>query len=136
MLLATALVLELARESLTGTHCRYREHVNGLPTDTYVTRPCPAGVPPLLALRGEVQREGLRFVDGRVIRREIVDRWQHDYDAATGELVQRIPLFYRAKPARVFLPNPVAKLNDRSEERRVGKECRSLWAPDHGKKKR
>src|SRR5690349_6484897 len=24
----------------------------------------------------------------------------------------------------------------RSEERRVGKECRSRWAPDHGKKKR
>src|SRR5438094_8568534 len=24
---------------------------------------------------------------------------------------------------------------ERSEERRVGKECRSGWAPDHGKKK-
>src|SRR3712207_9460865 len=24
---------------------------------------------------------------------------------------------------------------DRSEERRVGKECRSRWAPDHSKKK-
>src|SRR6266705_6027204 len=25
---------------------------------------------------------------------------------------------------------------ERSEERRVGKECRSLWSPDHEKKKR
>ena len=39
MLLAAALVLELARESLTGTHYRYREYVNGLPTDTYVVIP-------------------------------------------------------------------------------------------------
>src|SRR5882762_11141821 len=25
-------------------------------------------------------------------------------------------------------------MRERSEERRVGKECRSRWAPDHGKK--
>src|SRR5438874_13811197 len=29
----------------------------------------------------------------------------------------------------------VALQNDRSEERRVGKECRSRWLPDHEKKK-
>src|SRR5204862_3934075 len=32
--------LELVRESLTGTHCRYRQYVDGLPTDDYVTTPC------------------------------------------------------------------------------------------------
>src|SRR5438034_10246567 len=32
--------------------------------------------------------------------------------------------------ARAWLPLPL-----RSEERRVGKECRSRWSPDHGKKK-
>ena len=47
MLLAAALVLELARESLTGTHYRYREYVNGLPTDEYVTTSA------LLPARGE-----------------------------------------------------------------------------------
>src|SRR5207248_5093174 len=26
---------------------------------------------------------------------------------------------------------PVCKRSDRSEERRVGKECRSRWSPDH-----
>src|SRR5690348_17914670 len=28
------------------------------------------------------------------------------------------------------------RLSQRSEERRVGKECRSRWSPDHGKKKK
>src|SRR5947208_12656634 len=28
------------------------------------------------------------------------------------------------------------KIGERSEERRVGKECRSRWCPDHAKKKR
>src|SRR5436189_5565168 len=28
------------------------------------------------------------------------------------------------------------KKRDRSEERRVGKECRSRWSPDHEKKKK
>jgi subtilisin-like proprotein convertase family protein len=118
MLLAAALVFELARESLTGTHCRYREYVNGLPTDTWVTQPCPA-VPPLLELRTEERRDGLRFVGGRVVRREFVEEgsheiWQHDYDAASGALVARTPFFFHAKPARVFDPNPVVTLNDPS----------------------
>src|SRR5256885_16864312 len=30
----------------------------------------------------------------------------------------------------------VARLEERSEERRVGEECRSRWAPDHLKKKK
>src|ERR1035441_10243530 len=31
-------------------------------------------------------------------------------------------------------PNPEERFFDlRSEERRVGKECRSRWSPDHGK---
>src|SRR5205809_7785573 len=31
---------------------------------------------------------------------------------------------------------PLARLLPRSEERRVGKECRSRWEPEHDKKKR
>src|SRR5688572_30860978 len=33
------------------------------------------------------------------------------------------------------IPLPVADGGDRSEERRVGKECRSRWSPDAEKKK-
>src|SRR5437870_13765561 len=32
-------------------------------------------------------------------------------------------------------PNTSACDRTRSEERRVGKECRTRWSPDHGKKK-
>lgn len=107
MLLAAALVFELARESLTGTHCRYREYVNGYPTDTYVTLQCSG--PEAAA----VQSPGnLRWSAGRLIRREIRDLYQHDYDATTGALISRTPLFFHAKPARVFDPNPVVTLND------------------------
>ena len=28
-------------------------------------------------------------------------------------------------------PNPTFRVEDRSEERRVGKECRSRWSPYH-----
>ena len=34
-------------------------------------------------------------------------------------------------PAPVEGGNVVTKLSDRSEERRVGKECRSRWSPYH-----
>src|SRR5256885_17042482 len=38
-----------------------------------------------------------------------------------------IPYFFQTGPAR--------RRRGRSEERRVGKECRSRWSPDHLKKK-
>lgn len=114
MLLAAALVFELSRESLTGTHYRYREHVNGLPTETYVTTKSP--LPTAQPKRGD-QAEGLRFSEGRIVRRRIVrdnlfEPYAHDYDIETGALVRRTPLFFRARPARVFDPNPVVTLND------------------------
>src|SRR5690349_22855987 len=37
---------------------------------------------------------------------------------------------------RAFRGSPAAATVDRSEERRVGKECRSRWSPDHYKKKK
>ncbi len=114
MFLAVALVFELSRESLTGTHYRYREHVNGLPTDTYVTTKSPL---PTAQPRREGLGEGLRFSEGRIVRRRIVrenvfEPYAHDYDIETGALIRRTPLFFRAKPARVFDPNPVVTLND------------------------
>lgn len=124
MLLATALVLELARQSLTGSHCRDRQYVNGLPTDEYVTRPCsPKDLENLTAqptnLLATPPASSLRIVDGHVARRVIVESsplqpYAHDYDVATGELLRRVPLFFRGNPARVFDPNPVVTLNDPS----------------------
>ena len=117
ILAAAVLVLELSRESLTGTHHRYREYVNGLPTENYVWS---AGR--LLAAVDSERQPALphsRWVAGRVVRRTIVyerplEPYAYDVDAATGELVRRTPLFHRAKAARVFDPNPVAALNDPS----------------------
>lgn len=115
MLVAAAVfTLELARESLTGTHCRYREVVDGLPTENYVTVPCTpvwAAATPVAALTSH------RWIGNRVARRTIVEETPHepyaiDVDVATGEVLRRTPLFFHAKPARVFDPNPVVALND------------------------
>ncbi|HYC88139.1 MAG TPA: proprotein convertase P-domain-containing protein [Thermoanaerobaculia bacterium] len=111
MLLAAALVLELTRESLTGTHYRYRQYEHGLPTDTYITTKTPLNVG-----RASARPEGRRRSEGRTIERRIIEEtphkpWQHDYDPATGQLLRRTPLFYNAKPAQVFDPNPVVTLN-------------------------
>lgn len=112
--------LELVRESLTGTHCRYREYLNGIPTERYETRPCSGGGgQAILAVQQSVETGALRrlWVDGRLVRREIAGEhtlapFAEDYDVETGELVRRIPLYFQAKPARVFDPNPVVALND------------------------
>ena len=97
-----ALPLELVRESLTGTHCRYRIGV-----DDYVTQPCDAAAP-LMTLTTHARSR---------VRRVIVDEqslhpFAYDYDVDTGALVRRVPLFFNAKAARVFDPNPVVTLND------------------------
>jgi len=117
---APDLRLELVRHSLTGTHCRYREYVDGLPSDRYVVTPCPASAlaAPKIAAAA-IASDGLLNVDGRVVRRVIaeerpLERFAYDYDVETGALVRRTPLFFNGKAARVFDPNPVAALNDPS----------------------
>src|SRR5690242_21206835 len=52
---------------------------------------------------------------------------------ATSGLSRRIPVEH-CRPAVVTLAKPVAREGSvllRSEERRVGKECRSRWSPYH-----
>src|SRR5437868_13293928 len=51
--------------------------------------------------------------------------------ADTSAAVSWIELF----PQRWCPPFARRRRGSRSEERRVGKECRSRWAPDHEKKK-
>jgi subtilisin-like proprotein convertase family protein len=109
---ALDLRLELVRESLTGTHCRYRQYVDGFPTDDYVTvedrQSCLSGQAGLPVLHHH-------WVRDRLARRVIHDDYIEDYDAESGALLRRIPLFFNAtKPARVFDPNPVVALNDPS----------------------
>jgi subtilisin-like proprotein convertase family protein len=118
-LLAPAdLRLETVRESLTGVHCRYRVHVEGLPTDDVIVRPCDA-----MAFTAATHASGEtheRWFEGRRVRRAIVyesplEPYAEDRDVRTGVIVRRIPLFYRAtKPARVFEVNPVVATNDAS----------------------
>ncbi|HYI09504.1 MAG TPA: proprotein convertase P-domain-containing protein [Thermoanaerobaculia bacterium] len=120
--------LEVVRQSLTGTHCRYREYVSGIPTENYETRPCSEASDERGAMNDEQSRGAVHrssfiahrsqylWSGGRLLRREIAGAETlkpvaEDYDAATGELVRRIPLYYNAKPARVFDPSPVVTLN-------------------------
>ncbi|HJQ40657.1 MAG TPA: proprotein convertase P-domain-containing protein [Thermoanaerobaculia bacterium] len=106
---ALDLRLELARESLTGTHCRYREYVQGIPTENYVTAPCgAAGSQPADVFR-QAESLPLHWVGDRIARRVIRDHFAEDHDAESGELLRRIPFFFRAN---VFDPNPVVTLND------------------------
>lgn len=116
--LSAEMRLELVRHSLTGAHCRYREYGDGIPSDVYEVRACSA---PAFVVASEAQAlpidTPLRIIEGRLARREIVEkqpleRFAYDYDIATGALIRTIPLFFRAKPARVFDSNPVVAMND------------------------
>jgi subtilisin-like proprotein convertase family protein len=116
--LSAEMRLELVRHSLTGAHCRYREYVNGIPSDVYEVRTCEADA---FGITTETQAlrpdASLRIIDGRVARREIMEErplepFAYDYDFETGALLRTVPLFFHAKPARVFDPNPVVATND------------------------
>src|SRR5688500_20245190 len=74
----------------------------------------------------DVCSSDLRAADGVLLRRRRI---------LVSHLVSRggASTFSR-KPARTRQPGQVAEL--RSEERRVGKECRSRWWPEHYKKSR
>src|SRR5438309_11147872 len=60
-------------------------------------------------------------------------KWNCDWssDVCSSDLATRRSRPSRPSPASRGSPGRVA----RSEERRVGKECRSLWSPNHYKKK-
>src|SRR5436853_7512851 len=74
----------------------------------------------------------------RLPRRSAIVAFSADEVYAIAELIRR----QRGGAAVVMgalsprTRNAQVELYQRSEERRVGKECRSRWAPDHEKKKR
>jgi len=132
LVLALDLRLELVRESLTGTHYRYRQYVDGQPVvgaEANVTiRPdgtreesvqkCSAGVSPALRRPAGGQHYTLVNVDGvaRPAREEIVHlndflRMVRYVDLETSEVIREEHL-YASKAGRVFYTNPVTSLND------------------------
>ena len=50
---------------------------------------------------------------------------------ATAFLMVFVPASLRAQAPRIFTELDTALVSVRSGERRVGKECRSRWAPEH-----
>src|SRR5690625_7203991 len=64
--------------------------------------------------------------------------WPRDWssDVCSSDLAMRMGLFFRdEKDINIFTMCGDDLFIDRSEERRVGKECRSRWAPYHSKNK-
>src|SRR3712207_6106633 len=75
--------------------------------------------------------EGFERVTRDVRTRERITALAGGLAPSEGVRVERL----RLDPARPWLPVAcacrLAALNNRSEERRVGKECRSRWSPYH-----
>src|SRR5436853_6439214 len=53
------------------------------------------------------------------------------YETALGFEAQGLGWSYGDKPTFVLTSRELPRTRDRSEERRVGKECRSRWSPDN-----
>lgn len=133
LLLAIALVapdlrLELQRKSLTGTHHRYRQYIDGLPvvggeTNVTLRRDGSREEYRMLAVKSDEPRArvttGLVWVNSGGIallaRPETTVEGQipriRYVDPQSGALLREEVLAYPGKPALVFDPNPVVKLN-------------------------
>jgi subtilisin-like proprotein convertase family protein len=105
LLLAGDLRLELVRESLTGTHYRYRQYSG----ETVLV----GGEVDVTIYRDGTRTESVNGV-ARPVRRESEGLRVRFFDAETNALLREELPFANAKPARVFNPNPVARLNDPS----------------------
>jgi subtilisin-like proprotein convertase family protein len=133
LLLAVAIAtpdlrLEVQRESLTGTHYRYRQYIDGIPVhggEVNVTvRPDGSreerrdlAKPAQSRLRSATSGAGLVWINeggvARLARREITGPFpvERFLDVDDGRVIAERPLHLRAKPAAVFDPNPVTRLN-------------------------
>ena len=71
-------------------------------------RECQAAYRAAVIAKGHVDLDRIRLLDGKVLRRDT---------GYTGEQEPHLAA--------------LSRIGDRSEERRVGKECRSRWSPYH-----
>src|SRR2546422_9579871 len=80
--------------------------------------------------RSQVERRLCRIVEQ--VTRQSVARLLADYRAG-GHAVRRVALVVGSQidPAKIANDHIRAHALERSEERRVGKECRSRWSPYH-----
>ena len=75
---------------------------------------------------GKDEEYRLRGIRGRVSAGNVV------LDAGSGYgNMSRVALAEAGGDARVVMYDPIPEMLARSEERRVGKECRSRWSPYH-----
>src|SRR5688572_24348060 len=123
--------LELTRESLTGTHYRYRQYIDGSPVvggevnvtvrhtgqaeETRALAMPPSRVPhtgsSVTQSHVWVNVDGSARRAARVSEDDDAGTTVRYFDLETGNVLREEHTYYRAKPARVFDPNPVAKLN-------------------------
>src|SRR5687767_15959588 len=64
------------------------------------------------------------------------ERLREIYDTSIRELSESLSPDLQGELARLALPFEPDVAPTRSEERRVGKECRSRWPPDHERRNR
>ena len=127
-IIAPDLRLELQRESLTGTHYRYRQYIDGQPVvggETNITVRNDGSREEHRRIAVRAQRPRTRadaalvwLNDAGVARLARAERTDHGsvphvryVDPQTGELLREEVRAYPGKSALVFDPNPVVKLN-------------------------
>src|SRR5690554_299229 len=89
----------------------------------------------------EVLKSAIEYFKGDTLAGEV---WMKKYALkdAMGNLYEKSPDEMHRRLASEFArieakyPNPISEEEIRSEERRVGKECRYRWSTDQQKKKR
>src|SRR5260370_25592973 len=82
--------------------------------------------------------DGERLLRSFLRERRILARLEHPHIArlldgglAPDGLPYLVMEYVEGEPITAFCSRLRLPLRDRSEERRVGKECRSRWSPDH-----
>ena len=64
---------------------------------------------------------------------QLIGSAEIDYLKTLGKnsLQDTLELMFEKQPHLIILADDISPTNERSEERRVGKECRSRWSPYH-----
>ena len=69
-----------------------------------------------------------RFLTSSTFGNDVLENWQSEYLQFTLFILGTVWMLQRGSPESKELDNAGT---ERSEERRVGKECRSRWSPYH-----